>query len=202
MANNLKICSFEYLLSTVDGLGVATDWLPRVVKQAFLQSTKDGDVSISPDPVTMISGDLSWYNNTDDSQYICVIIHRAPRSITAQSPTTVIIQDAWTTLISPVGTAADYPSVDADNMGGRLQIDRPAANPDDLLYGRYFLNMDDSQVYVPVGIVPPTWTFNIQYLTAIQTPGTWIEPTQFNGEWSATANWARLIALASPVGGS
>lgn len=202
MANNLKICSFEYLLSTVDGLGVATDWLPRVVKQAFLQSTKDGDVSISPDPVTMISGDLSWYNNTDDSQFICVIVHRAPRSIVAQSPTTVIIQDAWTTLISPVGTAADYPSVDADSIGGRLQIDRPDANPDDLLYGRYFLNMDDSQAYVPVGVLPPTWTFNFQYLAAIQTPGTWIEPTQFDGRWEATANWARLIALASPVGGS
>lgn len=200
MANNLKICSFEYLLSTVDGLGVGTNWLPRVIKEAFLQSTKDGTISISPDPVTMITGDLSWYNNTSDSQNVAVIVHRAPRSIIAQSPNTVIIRDAWTSLISPVGTAADYPSVDQDNMGGRLQIDRPSANPDDLLYGRYFLDMDDSQVYVPVGIVPPEWTFNFQYLAAVQTPGTWIQPTQFTGDWEAAANWTRLIALGSPVG--
>lgn len=200
MGNNLKICSFEYMLSTVNGLGVAQDWLPRILKQAFLQSTKDGDVSISPDPVTTIQGDLSWYNNTDDSQYICMMVHRAPRSIVAQSPTTVILTDAWTSLISPVGTAADYPSVDADTMGGRLQIDRPSANPDDLLYGRYFLNMDDSQAYVPVGVVPPEWSFNFQYIAALQTPGIWLEPTQFTGEWMATANWTRLIALGSPVG--
>lgn len=198
--NNLKICSFEYMLSTVNGMGVAQDWLPRILKQAFLQSTKDGDISISPDPVTTIQGDLSWYNNTDDSQFVAVQVQRAPRSIVAQSPTTVIITDAWTSLISPVGTAAPYPSVNQDTMGGRLQIDRPSANPDDLLYGRYFLNMDDSQAYVPVGVVPPNWSFNFQYLSAFQTPGIWLEPTQFTGEWSATANWARLVALGSPVG--
>jgi hypothetical protein len=200
MSNNLKICSFEYMLSTVDGLGVAQDWLPRVVKEAFLQSTKDGQVSISPDPVTMIQGDLSWYNNTDDDQYICVLVHRAPRSIVAQSPNTVIIQDAWTSLISPVGTAADYPSVNSDSMGGRLQIDRPSVNPANALYGRYFLNMDDTMTYAPVGVVPANWTFNFQYLAAIQTPNTWVTPSQFDGRWEATANWTRLVALASPVG--
>lgn len=202
MANNLKICSFEYMLSTVDGLGVAQNYLPRVVKEAFLQSTKDGSISISPDAVTMITGDLSWYNNTDDSQYIAVMVHRAPRSIIAQSPTTVIITDAWTSLISPVGTSADYPSVDEDTMGGRLQIDRPSVNPDDVLYGRYFLDMDDSQAYAPVGVVPPGWSFNFQYLAGVQTPNVWVEPTQFDGRWEATANWTRLIALASPVGGT
>jgi hypothetical protein len=202
MANNLKICSFEYMLSTVNGLGVAQNYLPRVVKEAFLQSTKDGPIQISPDPVTMISGDLSWYNNTGDAQYVCMIVHRAPRSIVAQSPNTVIITDAWTSLISPVGTSADYPSVDQDTMGGRLQIDRPSVNPDDALYGRYFLDVDDSQAYAPVGIVPPTYSFNFRYLAAVQTPNIWVEPTQFTGRWEAKANWTRLTALASPVGGS
>jgi hypothetical protein len=202
MANNLKICTFEYLLSTTDGLGAAQNWLPRVVKEAFLQATKDGAITISPDPVTTISGDLSWYNNTDDPQDVTVIVHRAPRAVIAQSPNTVIITDAWSSLISPVGTSADYPSVNHDTMGGRLQIDRPSVNPDDALYGRYFLNVDDSQVYVPVGIVQPGWSMNFQYLAAVQTPGTWVTPSQFTNRWEATANWTRLIALASPVGGS
>ena len=32
------------------------------VAEAFLESVKDGEISRSPDPVTMISGDLTWYN--------------------------------------------------------------------------------------------------------------------------------------------
>lgn len=199
---SLKVLTAEYMLSNVNGLGVAKNWLPRVVQEAFLQSTKDGDIKISPDPVTMITGDLAWYNNTADPQEITVLVHRAPRAIIAQNPTTIVIHDAWTSLISPIGQSADYPSVYADTFGGRLQIDRPDVDPDNLQYGRYFLNGDDSQAYVYIGVVPPSWSFNFNYLAAVQTPGIWIQPgasANFDGRWEADANWTRLLALANPV---
>jgi len=196
---SLKICTAEYLISDANGLGVARTWLPRVVKQQFLESTKDGEIKLSPDPVTMIDGDLTWFNNSRDFQHVWVMVHRAPRSIVAQSPATVVIHDAWSHRIGET-PIADYPSVIQDTFGGRLQIDRASTGRADMQYGRYFLDGDDSQVYVDVGIVPPMQSFHFRYIAAVQTPNIWIAPSEFEPRWEAHARWTRLIGFASPTG--
>ena len=196
----LRIQTAEYMISDTHGLGVARSWLPRVVDEQFLESTKDGEIKLSPDPVTTITGSLTWYNNTGDPQDILVQVLRAPRNIIAQNPSTVIITDAWTHQKGP-RPQADYPSVVQDTFGGRLQIDRPSAAADDVQYGRYFLFGDGSQAYVPIGTVLPEESFHFRYIAAIQTPGVWIDPTgDFTPRWEAYAYWTRLIALASPTG--
>jgi hypothetical protein len=195
--SSLKLCTAEFMISDYRGTGVSQTWLPRKVAEQFLESTKDGDIKLSPDPVTMIDGDLTWFNDSSDPQHAWVTIHRAPRSIVAQSPATVIIHDAWTYLVG-VDPQADTPSVTADTFGGRLQIDRGSVAPADLLYARYFLSSDDSQVYVDCGVVPAQQSLHFRYLSAVQTPNIWTEPTAFTAKWSATANYARLIALAAP----
>lgn len=186
------------MISTADGTGVAQTWLPRVVGEQFLESTKDGPIKLSPDPVTMIAGDLTWFNNTTDRQSIWVTAHRSARTITAQSPATVLIHDAHSFRIGE-DPQADFPSVIADTFGGRLQIDRSSAAAADLQYARYILEGDDSQVYIPLGIVPPDQAFHFRWLTAVQTPNVWVEPTEFTPKWEANARWVRLVALAAPV---
>lgn len=198
--SSLKICTAEYMISDTRGLGISSTWLPRKVTEQFLESTKDGDIKLSPDPVTMIEGDLSYINTSGDDQHLWVTIHRAPRSVVAQSPATVIITDAWTFAVG-MNPVADFPTVIADTTGGRLQLDRASVAPADLLYGRYFLDGDDSQVYVDCGIVPAGQALHFRYISAVQTPNAWTEPTQFTPRWEADARWARLIALAQPAVG-
>lgn len=195
---SLKICTSEYMLSDPNGVGPSRTWYPRIVAERFLESTKDGKIDRAPDPVTMIDGDLTWFNNSKDRQRVVVSVHRGPRSIVAQSPSTVILQDAWSWRVGK-SPSADYPSVMQDGFGGRYQIDRPSAKAEDLQYGRYFLDGDDSQVWVDLGIVPPQQSFHFRYLCAVQTPGTWTSPSEFSPRWEASARWTRLQAIASPV---
>ncbi|AXN53308.1 hypothetical protein PBI_THONKO_36 [Mycobacterium phage Thonko] len=195
---SLKLCTSEYLISDVNGLGVARSWLPRLVAEAFLESTKDGEIKLSPDPVTMIDGDLTWYNNTRDPQHVSVCVKRAPRTIVAQSPSTVVIHDAMSYRVGEA-PSAEYPSVIADTFGGRLQIDRASVARDQLQFGRWFLDGDDSQVWVDLGVVPPRHSFHFRYLAAVQTPNIWTNPSEFEPRWEAAARWARLLAFASPT---
>lgn len=196
---SLKICTAEYMISDTNGLGVSRTWLPRIVAEQFLESTKDGEIKLSPDPVTMIDGDLTWYNNSADAQRIWVLVHRAPRSIIAQNPATVVIHDAWTHRVGK-SPSADYPSVIQDTFGGRMQIDRASAAADTLQFGRYFLDGDDSQAWVDLGVVPARQSFHFRYLAAVQTPNIWTVPSEYEPRWEAYARWTRLVALGSPVG--
>ena len=198
---NLKIATAEYMLSTTAGLGVTKSWLPQVVQQAFLQSINDGNVAVSPDPVTMISGTMSWFNAAADPVDVWVIVHRAPRGIIAQDPCTVIITDGWTWQVG-LNPVANTPSVSDDQFGGKLQIDRPNTLAANLQYARYFLQCDDSVVYVPIGIVPCQQRFVFSYVAGVQTPNVWTMPTAFQAEYMAYSYWTRLIALASPMGSS
>lgn len=196
---SVKICTSEYMLSTVQGLDFARHYFPRIVAESFLESTKDGEIKLSPDPVTLIDGDLTWFNNTDDPQWVVVQEQRAPRSIVAQSPSTVVIHDAFTSAIG-VSPQADYPSVMQDTFGGRAQVDRAEARAEDLLYGRLFLDSDSTSVWRTVGIVPAQRSMHARYLCAVQTPGVWISPSEFEPRWEVQARWARLLAFATPVG--
>ena len=93
------------MLSTVNGLGMSRNWFPRIVAEAFLESTKDGEIKRSPDPVTMIDGDVSWTNNSNAPQVAFVQVLRAPRSVVVQSPSTVVIHDAWSFAVGRSPTA-------------------------------------------------------------------------------------------------
>ena len=56
---SLKLCTAEYMISDVRGIGVRNTWLSQVVAEQFLESTREGEIKLSPDPVTMIDGDLT-----------------------------------------------------------------------------------------------------------------------------------------------
>ncbi|ANZ52331.1 hypothetical protein J3996_gp37 [Mycobacterium phage Laurie] len=196
---SVKVCTFEYMLSTVNGMDLARHYFPRVVAESFLESTKDGEIKLSPDPVTMIDGDLTWFNNTTDDQWVVVQTQRAPRSIVAQSPATVVIHDAASFDVG-ISPQADYPSVMQDTFGGRGQVDRKEARAEDLLYGRLFYDSDSTQAWRTVGVVPAGQSMHYRHLTAVQTPGTWISPSEFEPRWEASARWVRLLAFATPVG--
>ncbi|EHI13132.1 DUF7172 family protein [Mycolicibacterium thermoresistibile] len=197
----VKPCTAEYMLSTVDGMGMRRNWFPRVVAERFLGSTKDGPISRAPDPVTMIDGDVTWHNNSRDPQMVAVQVNRAPRTIVAQNPSTVVIHDAWSfaTGVSPV---ADYPSIVQDAFGGRAQVDRPETRGEDLRFGRLFIDGDSSQSWVPIGELAPQRSLHFRYLCAVQTPGTWTAPTEYEPRYEAHARWARLLVFAGPIGAS
>jgi hypothetical protein len=195
---SLKVLTGDYLLSDVNGLGPGRGWFPRIVAEAFLGSTKDGPLKLSPDPVIMINGDLTWANETKAAQRVWVIVHRAPRTVVVQSPSTVVIHDAWSWRIGKSPTA-DFPTVTQDTFGGRMQIDRSSTADDFLMFGRYFLDGDDTHVYVDAGKVPAGQSLHFRYLAAVQTPGAFTTPTQFDPRWEAHARYARLVALASPL---
>lgn len=195
----IKVCVSDYMLATPGGVGMRRNWFPRIVSERFLTSSKDGEIKRCPDPVTMIEGDLTWFNNSPDDQEVVVQVLRAPRTVVAQSPTTVVIHDAWSHAVG-VDPTADYPSVMQDTMGGRMQVDRPETVAEDLKYCRFFLDEDSSQEWVPIGVVPSMQLLHFRYLAAVQTPGVWTTPTEFEPSWEAHARWARLLAFATPVG--
>ena len=186
------------MLATPAGIDLARNWFPRKVREAFLDSTKDGEIKRSPDPVTMIEGDLSFYNSTEESQRMTVVLERSPRTIIAQSPSTVVIHDAvsWAKGESPT---ADYPSVMQDAFGGRAQIDRPEVAADKLQFGRLFLDSDGTQSVFLIGEVAAGESLHFRYVCSVQTPGTWTSPTEFEPRWEAYARWARLTAYAEPM---
>ena len=187
------------MLSTPGGVGMRRNWFPRIVAERFLTSSKDGEIKRCPDPVTMIEGDLTWFNNSPDPQDLSVQVLRSPRTVVAQSPSTVVIHDAWSYAVGEDPTA-DYPSVAQDMMGGRMQINRPETVAEDLKYGRFFFDFDGSQSWVTIGVVPSMQILHFRYIAAVQTPGVWTTPTEFEPSWEAYARWARLLAFATPVG--
>lgn len=196
---SIKVCTSEYMLSTVNGLDMRRNWFPSIVAERFLQSKKDAQISRSPDPVTMIDGDLTYFNNTPDPVYITVQVIRAPRSIVAQNPGTVVIHDAWSWAVGKSPTA-DFPSVIQDSFGGRGQVDRPENAADKLLFGRFFADGDSSQAWVNVGQLDAQDSLHFRYLAAVQTPGVWTTPSEFEPRWEAQARWTRLLAFAMPIG--
>ncbi|MCV7424330.1 hypothetical protein H7K45_27665 [Mycobacterium yunnanensis] len=196
----VKICTSENMLATVNGLGMARHWYPRIVAEAFLESTKDGEIQRAPDPVTMIDGDLTWFNNTRDPQAIIVQVLRAPRSVVVQSPNTVVIHDAWS-FAKGTSPQADFPSVIQNTMGGRMQVDRPSAAAADLQYARLFFDTDSAQSWVDVGVIDPGDSLHFRYLAAVQTPGVWTTASEFEPRWEAQARWTRLLAFATPAAG-
>ena len=198
---SVKICTSEYMLSTVNGIGPRKRWFPgQPVKEVLLTSSKDGDISRAPDPVIMIDGDTSYLNNTPDPLVLSVHVVRPPREIVAQSPATVLIQEAWTWQVG-VDPHAEYPSVMQNGFGGRAQIDRPEVSSKDLQYGKFFLQGDASTAHVDCGILPAGQALHFRYIAAVHTPGVWTVPSEFGDpQWVANAYYTRLRVYARPVG--
>lgn len=195
----IKICTSEYMLSTPDGVGFAKRWFPRIAAEAFLQSTKDGVIQQAPDPVTMIDGDLTFFNNSPDPQMVVVQVLRAPRSVVVQNPSTVTICDAWS-FAKGANPTADYPSIIQDTMGGKLQVDKASTTAKDLQYGRLFYDTDTSQEWVDVGELDAGMSMHFRYVASVQTPGVWTTPSEFTPRWEADARWARLLCHVTPLG--
>lgn len=196
---SVKVCTAEFMLSTVAGLDMRRTWFPRVVAERFLESTKDGTITRAPDAVVMIDGDVTWFNNSPDPQMVAVQVTRAPRTIVAQNPSTVVIHDSWS-WAKGASPTADYPSIMQDAFGGRAQIDRPEASAEALKFGRLFIDGDSTQAMVPIGELAPMHSLHFRYIASVQTPGIWTSPSEFEPRWEAHARWARLIVLAGPVG--
>ena len=195
----IKVCTESYMLAVPGAVGMRRNWFPRIVAERFLTAMKDGEIKLSPDPVTTIEGDLTWFNNSPDPQDVFVQVIRAPRTVVAQSPGTVVIHDAWSWAVG-VDPTADYPSVMQDTVGGRMQVDRAETVAADLKYGRFFFDFDTCQEWVSVGVVPSMELLHFRYLAAVQTPGVWTVPSEFQPSWEAHARWTRLLAFATPVG--
>lgn len=199
--SSLKLCTREYLISDSRGFGLRKSYLPRVVAEAFLESTIDGEIQRAPDPVTMIDGDLTWHNNTDDVQVLAMEIHRGPRTIVSQSPGTVVIHDAVSHAIAK-SPQADFPSIIQSMTGGRFQLDRASVAREEVIYGRLFFDFDDSTAWRNLGEIQPGQSLHFRYLAAVQTPGVWTLPSEFDPRWEAHARWTRLRCYATPRGSS
>lgn len=198
---SLKVCTGPHLISTVDGTGLAKSWFPGVVDEVFLESTKDGEIQRAPDPVTMIDGDLYWTNGGTEALTGTVIVKRAPRTILTTDPCTVLIQDAWSWVIN-ASPQADSPSVTADSAGGKMQTNKASTASKDLAYGRFTLEIDESEVTVPVGVIPPGEALHFRYLAAAHTPGLWISSDDPDDDprYEAHAYWTRLLLFVTPGG--
>lgn len=195
----LKPCTGEYMISDTRSLRMRSSWYPRIVAEAFLESTKDGDIERAPDPVTMIDGDLPWFNSTGDDQMLYVLVRRASRTVVSTDPCTVVIHDAWSVDVGE-RPSAPRPTIVQDSFGGRLQLNKASTAPEDLVYGRFFLDCDASQTWVRVGVVADQEAMHFRFITSVQTPGVWIAPTETDPRYEAYARWARLQAFAAPVG--
>jgi hypothetical protein len=199
MSSSLKLCTSDYLISDSRGFGMRKNYFPRIVTEAFLESTIDGEIQRAPDPVTMIDGDLTWHNNTPDVQVLAMQIHRGPRTIVSQSPSTVVIHDAWSKA-DGVNPQADFPSIMQNMTGARLQADRQSVAREEVIYARIFMDYDEYTTWEPLGELAAGHSLHFRYLAAVQTPGVWTLPSEFEPRWEAHARWTRLRLYGFPKG--
>ena len=195
----IKPCTAENMIADQRGLRMSKSWYPRLVSEAFLGSTKDGEIQRAPDPVPMIEGDVPWFNNTGAPQQVFVQVNRAARRIVAMDPVTVVMHDTWSWQVGKA-PSAPRPTIAQDSFGGRLQLNKSSTEPKALKYGMLFLDTDTSHAWVPVGVVEHREALHFRFMTSVQTPGTFIAPTEREPRYEAYARWARLRVFAAPVG--
>ena len=63
-----------------------------------------------------------------------------------------------------------------------------------------FYETDDSVAWVNIGELPPDESLHFRYLAAVQTPGIWTSPSEFEPRWEAHVRWTRLRCWAAPLG--
>lgn len=190
----VTVCTLEALISGPTGVEFSRGWLPSMVAERFVSSTKDGVVDRAPDPVTFIETDLTWTNNTDSVVHLQGQLHRGSRGIVTSNPNTVVLTDgfSYATGVSP---HASVPDTTDWGFGGRLKTTSSAqASP---RFSRLFLDADDSMVYVDMGSLAPGVSVHIRYACVLTTPQEWRVPNTPRHE--AFARWARVRLFASPM---
>lgn len=190
---SIAICGSEWMISGPNGTGFADGWLPRIVAQRFVVSTRDGEVQRAPDPVPFIQAEMSWSNDTGATQRCWLGTHRAPRVIVAANPNTYALDDAisWDVGLSP---NAPQPYATENGIGARLQTTPNTAN--EMGYTRMFRGWDDSVRMDEIGEVADGQTVHIRYAALYTTPGSWRAPNQ--GLQVVRAYWVRLRLWATP----
>lgn len=190
---SLKICTAEFMVSDAKGFGLSQTWLPRIVAERFVQSTRDGTVARAPDPVPFIDADLAWTNTSTDPQHLTVSVHRASRSLVTSDPNTLVFDDAVSWSVGKSPTAARPAAVD-NGIGGRIKRARSTQN---LKFSRLFIDRGDWVSYHDIGPVLPEQSIHFRYMCLFSTPGEWRASVQ--PRYEASARWARLRAFASPM---
>lgn len=190
---SIPICSSEWMLSGPRGTGFADGWLPRIVGERFVTSTRDGEVQRAPDPVPFIEAELTWANNTGTDQQVWLGTHRAPRVVIAANPNTYALDDAlsWDVAVSPNAPA---PFAAENGVGARCQTTPFSSNQ--VGYTRLFRGWDDSVRTDEIGTVPAGETVHVRYAALYTTPGSWRAPNQ--ALQVVRAYWVRLRLFAAP----
>lgn len=190
---SITICTTPWMESNPHGTSLADSWLPGVVAERFITSSKDGPVGQAPDPVPFIDGELSWTNSSDSPRRVWLQTQRAPRSIVADNPNCYVLQDA---LSWDVGLSPNAPAPYANDDGIRAKLQGTPFALGQVSYTRLFRAWPDSVRSDSIGTVNAGDSVHIRYQAQFSTPGTWREPNQ--ALQTVHAYWARLRLWAIP----
>lgn len=192
-----QICTAEFLISNSGGTGFSQSWLPTMVAERMLVSTKDGDVDRSPDPVAFIDGELLWANPYNFPIHAAMSVHRGSRTLITSNPNTLALDDVWTWDIS-ASPSAPLPSGSNSGFAIRQQQNRQAQVP--MIYCRRFRDEPDVISYAHLGLIDVGQSLHFRYQCAFTTPGNWRTPLQ--PRFEANARYTRLRLWTGPyVGG-
>ncbi|WP_280420635.1 DUF7172 family protein [Nocardia carnea] len=189
---SLSICASEAMVSGPAGTGFAGGWMPRIVTERFITSTRDGDVQRAPDPVPFIEGEITW-TNTGAAQHVWLYTHRAPRVVISTNPNMYTLDDAlsWDVAVSPNAPA---PWGSQDGVGARMQVTPPAQAQ--ILAAREYRGWDDSIRVDEIGTVLEGETVHVRYAANYTTPGSWRVPAAAGAV--VRAFWVRLKLFSAP----
>lgn len=190
---SLRICAAEFILSDSGGTGFSQAWLPTMVAERMLTSTKDGPVDRAPDPVPFIDGDLLWTNPYDFPVHSMMAIHKASRFLLSSNPNTLVLDDVYTWDIGP-SPAAPMPSGTVSGFGVRQQQNRQSQTP--MIFCRIFRDEPDAISYIDLGEIPAGDSVHFRYRCLFSTPGNWRTPLQ--PRFEAAARYTRLRLWTAP----
>ncbi len=188
-----QLCTAEFLVSDSQGFGFSRSWLPSIVAERFVASTRDGSVDRAPDAVPFIDADLVWTNEFTDPVHLSLSLHRASRSFVESSPNTLALDDA---LSWDIGATPNAPLPTAVRNGVGTRLKRQRFSNSTIFYGRSFADYDDFVSYHDIGLIEPAETVQVRYRCLFSTPGEWRVPLSPRHE--VFARWARLRLWSAP----
>lgn len=190
---SLQICTAENLISNAGGTGFSQSWLPTMVAERLLTSTRDGPVDRAPDPVPFIDGDILYANPYGTALHAHMTVHTASRFVLSSNPNTLALDDVWTW---DVGTApaAPLPTGTMAGFGARVKQTRTSQAP--MSFARIFHDTPDHVIYVDLGEIPMGEAVHFRYRCLFSTPGNWRTPIQPRHE--AAARYTRLRLWTAP----
>lgn len=191
---SLTLCTAEFMWSDGRGTGLTKAWLPSMVAEQLVASTKDGQVQQAPDQVPFIDTTLTWTNGWDDPVHLHMMLRRAARSFVTSNPNTFAIDDAWTWEVG-VSPAPPTPTGTGNGVGGRVRTEK-SYNPR-TWFGHYFADRDDWTQYEEIGACRPGETLAFRYRCLFSTPGLWRAGDKPRLE--AAARYVQLRLWSAPM---